>query len=120
VVIVTRAASTFASRLLLAFALGLALPAAQAQSPADIPRDAPGGKLTVVAWPVVQVDGKPMRATPGARILRPDRLTVTPNQLPPGTPVRYRLDTQGQIEVIWIVGSTDEQVRSPASGGPRR
>ena len=58
------------------------------------------GKLTVVQWPLVEVDGKRIYAAPGARIVNTNKLTVTPNMVAPKTKARIELDDTGQIRRI--------------------
>lgn len=97
---------------LLSGALVAALIAAAAAAqvvPRNIPADAPRGRFTASTFPEVLINGKPMRLAPGARILTPNNLTVTPNQVAAGATVRYRLDAQGQIQTVWVLGN--EEVR---------
>jgi hypothetical protein len=79
--------------------------------PRNIPADAPRGSFTPGSFPAVYINGRPMRLAPGARILTPDNLTVTPNQVAAGTPVRYRLDAQGQIQTVWLLVANDARKR---------
>jgi hypothetical protein len=89
-----------------AVAAALLTTAAVAQVvPLNIPADAPRGRFTAGEFPAVAINGKPMRLAPGARILTPNNLTVTPNQVAPETPVRYRLDAQGQVHTVWIMNA---------------
>ncbi len=93
-------------------ATGAAAPVAAA-TPA-----ARSGRLTIVQWPNVQIDGRPMRAAPGARILNTNNLTVTPNMVPPDTQVSYELDGIGQIRLLRILPAArpgEGQVRTPGS-----
>jgi hypothetical protein len=59
----------------------------------------------------VYINGKPMRLAPGARILMPNNLTVTPNQVAADTPVRYRLDAQGQVHTVWVLSAEEARKR---------
>lgn len=68
-----------------------------------IPADAPHGRFTALQLPWVAIDGQPLRLAPGARIFNTNNLTVTPNLVAAGTPVRYELDAQGLVRTIWIV-----------------
>jgi len=47
-----------------------------------IPDEAGNGRLTIVQWPVISIDGHELRAAPGARIFTSGNLTVTPNAVP--------------------------------------
>lgn len=87
-----------------------------AQAARKIPADAPKGRFTALQLPLVSIDGKQFRLAPGARILNPNNLTVTPNLVPAGTPVRYELDAQGLVRTIWIVDAAPGIERS----GPQR
>jgi hypothetical protein len=73
-----------------------------AQTAPDAPPRIYAGKLTVVQWPLLEIDGKRIYASPGARIINANKLTVTPNMVAPGTRVTYELDGQGQIRTIRI------------------
>jgi hypothetical protein len=97
----------------------LPLAAANAADQRRIPADARSGRLTVTAWPQVTVDRKPLRLAPGARILNLNNATVTPNAVPPDSPVRYQLDAGGQIRMVWLMPAADRdgQVKAlPATG----
>lgn len=87
-----------------------------AQSVRRIPADAPKGRFTALQLPLVSIDGKQFRLAPGARIFNANNLTVTPNLVAAGTPVRYELDAQGQVRTVWIVGAAAGAERS----GPQR
>ena len=79
--------------------------------PRYIPADAPRGKFTPAQFPEVYINGKPMRLAPGARILNANNLTVTPNQVAADTPVRYKLDAQGRVLTVWILGAQEAAKR---------
>jgi hypothetical protein len=83
-----------------------------AQTARNIPADAPKGRFTALQLPVVAIDGKQYRLAPGARIFNANNLTVTPNLVPAGTPVRYELDAQGLVRTVWIVGAAPGIERS--------
>ena len=68
-----------------------------------IPADAKRGKIAAIEVGTVKIDATVFRMAPGARILNANNLTVTPNQVAAGTPVRYRLDGQGKVRTIWIL-----------------
>ncbi|MFZ5540758.1 MAG: hypothetical protein ACOY5V_13560 [Pseudomonadota bacterium] len=87
-----------------------------AQAVRKIPADAPKGRLTALQLPLVTIDGKQFRMAPGARIFNANNLTVTPNLVPAGTPVRYELDAQGLIRTVWIVDAG----RGAERTGPQR
>jgi len=61
------------------------------------------GVMTTGQVPTVQIDGKDYRLAPGARIVGTNNISITPNQVPPGSKVRYRLDTSGQVSQVWLL-----------------
>ena len=61
------------------------------------------GVLTTQQLPVVQIDGKQHRLAPGARIVGANNSSVTPNQVPANTKVRYRVDASGLVTHVWIL-----------------
>lgn len=61
------------------------------------------GTMTTQQLPNVQVDGKPLRLAPGARIVGANNTSVTPNQVPANSKVRYRVDAQGLITHVWVL-----------------
>lgn len=78
------------------------------------------GRIAIVQWPLVMIDRKELRAAPGARILSPANLTVTPNQVPPDARVQYELDAMGQVRTIWLLpagGAPQERATTGRSGG---
>ena len=61
------------------------------------------GTMTTQQMPLVTIDGQSYRLAPGARIVGANNASVTPNQVPPNSKVRYRVDTSGQISQVWIL-----------------
>ncbi len=61
------------------------------------------GTMTAGALSTVTIDGKEMRMAPGARIVTASNTSITPNQVPPNSRVRYRLDANGQVGQVWIL-----------------
>ena len=61
------------------------------------------GTMTTGSVPVVSIDGKEMRMAPGARIMNTGNTSVTPNQVPPNSRVRYKLDASGQVSQVWLL-----------------
>ena len=76
-----------------------------------IPADAARGSYTPAPFPGAYIDGKLMRLAPGARIVMPNNLAVTPNQVPADAPVRYQLDKQGQIRRVWVLSPEEARKR---------
>lgn len=61
------------------------------------------GMMTTQELPAVLIDGKPQRLAPGARIVGANNSSLTPNQVPANTKVRYRVDTSGLITHVWLL-----------------
>ena len=61
------------------------------------------GTMTTGTVPLVTIDGKEMRMAPGARIVTTNNTSVTPNQVPAGSRVRYKLDASGQVSQVWLL-----------------
>ncbi len=61
------------------------------------------GIMTTQQGPVVQIDGKQQRLAPGARIVGANNSSITPNQVPANSKVRYRVDASGQITHVWLL-----------------
>ncbi len=59
--------------------------------------------MTTGTVPLVTIDGKEMRMAPGARIMNTGNTSVTPNQVPPNSRVRYKLDASGQVSQVWLL-----------------
>lgn len=97
-------------RILLAALAALSIAfTAWAQSPFAIPVNAKSGRMTVVQFPAVSIDGKDYRLAPGARIYNANHLTVTPNMLPRDAVVKFVLNKEGQIQTVWWAGPTTNQ-----------
>ncbi|MEW5865027.1 MAG: hypothetical protein AB1773_15770 [Pseudomonadota bacterium] len=89
-----------AALLVAALQLAAAPAAAQLRS---IPADAKRGTLSHVQEMTVLLDGKPARLAPGAQIRDGENRIVLPTQLPPGSPVKYQLDGEGNLRRVWIL-----------------
>jgi len=61
------------------------------------------GTMTTGALPSVTIDGKAMRMAPGARIMNAGNTSITPNQVPANSRVRYKLDASGQVSQVWLL-----------------
>jgi hypothetical protein len=97
-------------------------PAAQvdaAPAPGPVRPASNSGRIEVVQWPIVKIDRKELRASPGARILNTNNLTMTPNQIPPNARVSYELDGMGQIRTIRILPADGQGERVGAPDTPR-
>ena len=101
------------SLLALVFAMVLAAGAApaDAQTLRLIPADAKRGEFSAGQLPVVQIDGKDLRLSPGARILNERNMSVTPNQVVPKSRVAYQLDGQGQVRTVWVLSAAEAKAK---------
>ena len=61
------------------------------------------GTMTTGTVPLVTIDGKEMRMAPGARIMNVNNTSITPNQVPPDSRVRYKVDAAGQVSQVWLL-----------------
>ncbi len=61
------------------------------------------GTMSAGTLPMVSIDGKDMRLAPGARIVSTSNTSITPNQVPAGSRVRYKLDANGQVSQVWLL-----------------
>ncbi|MEO8186310.1 MAG: hypothetical protein ABI580_02985 [Burkholderiaceae bacterium] len=73
------------------------------QSTNRLPDGSMVGIMTTQQVPAVQIDGKPQRLAPGARIVGANNASITPNQVPPNSKVRYRVDASGQVTHVWLL-----------------
>jgi len=61
------------------------------------------GVMTTQEVPAVLIDGRPHRLAPGARIVGANNASVTPNQVPANSKVRYRVDATGLVTHVWLL-----------------
>ncbi len=61
------------------------------------------GTMTTQQLPLVQIDGRQQRLAPGARIVGANNTSITPNQVPANSKVRYRVDSSGLVTHVWIL-----------------
>ena len=73
------------------------------QSTNRLPDGSMLGIMTTQQVPLVQIDGKQQRLAPGARIVGANNSSITPNQVPPNSKVRYRVDASGQVTHVWLL-----------------
>ena len=78
-----------------------------AQTPFSIPADARTGRMTSQQLPVVTINGRDYRLAPGARIFNRNNMTLTPNLVPADSPVKFVLNSDGQIQTVWLVDVAD-------------
>ena len=113
------------ARLALAAFLSLGLVGAAAPSLAlaqesirrEAPKDVVLGRMTVVAPPVIQMDGKDDRLSPGVRIRDARNMLVLSGSLAGTTvPVVYRRDMTGLVHEVWLL-TADEYGKLGGAGG---
>ena len=61
------------------------------------------GVMTTQQLPLVTIDRREYRLAPGARIVGANNSSVTPNQVPANSKVRYRVDASGLVTHVWIL-----------------
>jgi hypothetical protein len=61
------------------------------------------GTMTTQQLPLVQIDGREQRLAPGARIIGANNASITPNQVPANSKVRYRVDSSGLVTHVWLL-----------------
>ena len=61
------------------------------------------GVMTTQQLPLVQIDGQERRLAPGARIIGANNASITPNQVPANSKVRYRVDATGLVSHVWLL-----------------
>ena len=89
-------------RFLIALVLASAATVAGAQF-RSIPADAKRATMTHIAGMTVDMNGNRVLLASGAQIRDSRNLIVVPTALPPGSRVKYQLDSQGQIWRVWIL-----------------
>jgi hypothetical protein len=78
-----------------------------AQAPFAVPGDARSGRFTAQQFPMVSIDGREYRLAPGARIYSRNHLTLTPNLVPTDSPVKFVINSDGQIQTVWLIDAKD-------------
>jgi hypothetical protein len=82
----------------------------------DAPKDVVLGQMTVTLPPVIQMDGKPDRLSPGVRIHSIRNMLVLSASLAGSTvPVVYKRDTYGLVSEVWML-TPDEYTRLGGTG----
>ena len=96
---------------LVAVLICVLLPASAMAQLRSIPDFAKRGHIVQIEGPVVEIDGKRMRLSPGAQIRNQNNMIIMPVSVPPGTLVKYTLDGLGQIQRVWML--TPEEAAAP-------
>jgi hypothetical protein len=87
--------------------IACALPAA-AQMQRNFPANALRGELVVLQPPDAQLNGRPARLAPGARIRGDNNLLVVSGTIANQRLwVHYTLDTGGQLLDVWVLTATE-------------
>ena len=73
------------------------------QSTNRLPDGSMLGVMTTQQLPLVQIDGNERRLAPGARIIGANNASITPNQVPANSKVRYRVDATGLVSHVWLL-----------------
>jgi hypothetical protein len=73
------------------------------QSTNRLPDGSMVGVMTTQQVPAVLIDGQPQRLAPGARIVGANNSSLTPNQVPANSKVRYRVDASGLVTHVWLL-----------------
>lgn len=102
-----RIAQLLAGVAALVFAASLSAQVASRKIPANALR----GSYAPAAFPGAYIDGRLMQMAPGVRIVMPNNSTVPPAQVPAETPVRYELDAQGKIRMVWVLTAAEAAKR---------
>lgn len=83
----------------------------------EAPRDVLLGKMTVVAPPVIQIDGNPERLSPGSRIRDLRNMQMLSGSLAGQTfPVVYRKEPAGLVHEVWML--TEDEYRKLGGKSP--
>ena len=105
---------------LVAVAALLSSAPADAQVQRNFPATALRGELVVVQPPEVQLNGRPARLAPGARIRGADNLLVVSGALVQRKLlVHYTFDTLGEIRDVWVLNAA-EAARRPWPTTPQQ
>lgn len=76
-----------------------------------IPAAAKAGVITFVQQPIVRINGQPMRLAPGAQIRNAENTIVLPQAVPPDSPMKYELDSQGMVKRVWLLSPREAAAR---------
>jgi hypothetical protein len=95
-------------RLLALLICALVVPAVAMAQVRRIPDGAKRGTIVHVQDIIVEIDGERMRLSAGAHIRNVDNLFIVPMSLPPGAPVKYTLDSSGQIHRVWMLTAEEQ------------
>jgi hypothetical protein len=87
----------------------------------EAPKDVVLGQLSVVAPPVIRMDGKADRFSPGVRIRDMRNLLVLSGSLAGSTvPVVYKRDMMGLVHEVWLLTADEYRKLSGAGTDPQK
>ena len=82
----------------------------------NFPAAALRGEMVVQAAPVITLDGKPDRLSPGARIRDPNNMLVMSGTLVNRkVVVNYLRESAGLVHEVWILNSEEARLKRPNS-----
>ncbi len=90
------------------------LPPSAAAQLRSIPADAQRGEIRHVQGMLVEINGQRVLLAPGAQIRDASNRGIVPTALPPGAPIRFLLDAQGNPIRIWLL--SPEEAAQPDPG----
>jgi hypothetical protein len=87
----------------LAFLISLAFAASAGAQVRPIPDDAKRAQMSHLSENMVELNGQRVRLSPGAQIRDTMNRIIMPATLPPGSAVRYQMDSAGLVHRVWIL-----------------
>jgi len=96
-----------------ALCLLAALPSTALAQMRSIPAQAQRGVIRHLQGMLVEINGARVLLAPGAQIRDASNRGIVPSAVPPGAPVRYLLDAQGNPFRIWLL--SPEEAAQPDS-----
>jgi len=87
----------------IAFLISLLFAASAAAQLRTIPADAKRAEMSHVQENVVSLNGQPAQLSAGAQIRDTMNRIIMPATLPPGSIVKYQLDSAGLVHRVWIL-----------------
>jgi len=91
----------------IALCLLAALPIAALAQMRSIPVQAQRGVIRHLQGMLVEINGERVLLAPGAQIRDASNRGIVPSAVPPGAPVRYLLDAQGNPFRIWLLSPAE-------------
>jgi hypothetical protein len=83
----------------------------------EAPKDVKPGRLVVTAPPIITMDGKPDRLSPGSRIRDTNNmLLLSGSVVGQSLPVVYRREPSGMVHEVWVL-TPDEYAKLGGSDG---